>query len=51
MWPGDPEEISQPGSIVGVEVLRNLLEEIGKGDRHDRSRARDVLRHQRRPDP
>ena len=42
MWSGDPEEVSQSGSIVGVKVLRNLLEEVGKGDRHDRSRARDI---------
>ena len=46
---GDPEEVSQSGSIVGLEVLRNLLEEIGKGDRHDRSRARDIVHRQRKP--
>ena len=42
MWSGDPEEVGQPGSVVGIKVVRNLLEEVGKGDRHDRSRARDV---------
>ena len=43
MWPGDSEEVRQSGSVVGIKVLRNLLEEVGKGDRHNgRSRARDV---------
>ena len=41
MWPRDPEEISQSRSIVGIKVVRNLLEEVGKGDRHDRPCARD----------
>jgi hypothetical protein len=34
--PRDPEEVSQSGSIMGIKVVRNLLEEVGKGDRHDR---------------
>ena len=42
MWPGDPEEVGQSWSVVGIEVVRNLLEEVGKGDRHVRSRARDI---------
>ena len=41
MWPCDSEEISQSGSIMGIKVVRNLLEEVGKGDRHDRPCARD----------
>lgn len=39
--PRDPEEISQPGPIMGIKVVRNLLEEVGKGERHDHPCARD----------
>ena len=42
MWPGDSEEVSKPGSIVSIKVVRNLLEEAGKGDGHDQPCARDT---------
>jgi len=42
MWPGDPEEVSKPGSVVSIKVVRNLLEEVGKGDGHDQPCARDT---------
>ena len=34
VWSRDSEEIGQPWPIVGVEVVRNLLEVVGKGDGH-----------------
>lgn len=42
MWPRDSEEVSQPGSIVSIKVVRNLFEEVGKGDGHDQPCARDI---------
>ena len=39
MRPRDSEEVSQPGSIVGIKVVRNLLEEVCKGDGHDKPSA------------
>lgn len=40
--PRDSKEVGQSGSIVSIKVVRNLLEEVGKGDRHDRPCARDI---------
>ena len=50
MWPGDSEEVSKPGSIVSIKVVRDLLEKVGESDRHDRpvhvtSPAASSLRH------
>lgn len=42
MWPRDSKEVSKPGPIAGVEVVRNLLEVVGKRDRHDQRCTRDL---------
>lgn len=42
VWPRDSEEVSQSGSIVSIKVVRNLFEEVGKGDGHDQPCARDI---------
>lgn len=46
VWTRDPEEVSQSGSVVSIKVVRNLLEEVGKGDGHDGMTNRvHVMRH------